>query len=65
MILENARRFLDTATEDPSTKKVDQKNKRKPQDQGAGKGGQDSSCYHCGSQDHWIRDCPQRLAQQQ
>ena len=64
MILENARKYFDTP-EDPNAKKIDPKLKRKPQDQGVGKGYQDFSCYHCGSKDHLIKDCPNRPAQPQ
>ena len=64
MIVENARKYLDTI-EAPDAKKMQAKGKDtpKPQDQNAGKGYQDFSCYHCGSKEHLIKDFPHKPVQ--
>ena len=61
MIIENARRFLD-APLGPDARAVQKgKDRRKGQEQMAGKGANDYACHYCGSPDHWIKDCPARI----
>ena len=73
MIVENARRFLDTpSSADAKALQSRGKDRKRPQDQGAAKNLPDDACHlpdyachGCGSKEHWIKACPYRQGVQQ
>ena len=63
MIGENSRKYLDhPSTVDAKALLPKGKDRIKPQEQSTGKGSVDYACHYCGSVDHWIKDCPHKLA---
>ena len=64
MIVENARKYLDTpAAPDAKALRSKGKDRKKTQEQTTGKGSTEYACYYCGSTDHLIKDCPHKPAQ--
>ena len=62
MLLDNSRRYLVFQPSTPAANAAQTKGKENvsSQRQATGNNSAENACYHCGSADHWMKDCPHR-----
>ena len=65
MLLENSRKYLDVQPSTPAASSAQTKGRENfsSQRQATGKNSTENACFFCGSEDHWMKDCPHRSTQ--